>query len=78
MASTQHDRFGRSIVDFCDAVGIGRTFCYRLIGEGSIRIAKVGRRTVVVTQPDEFLANRPANLLPIKPTRALRSAARSA
>lgn len=39
-----------SIAEFCQAVGVGRTFVYLLIKQGKIRPLKVGRRTIITVQ----------------------------
>lgn len=36
-----------SIPDTCRALGIGRTFTYRLIAEGKLTACKIGGRTVI-------------------------------
>ena len=36
-----------SITDTCRVLGIGRTFTYRLIGEGKLVARKIGGRTAV-------------------------------
>lgn len=50
------------IEDFCRAVGIGRSQAYEEIKEGRLRIAKVGRRTIVpVAEAERWLAARMAD-----------------
>ncbi|MCB9947890.1 MAG: excisionase [Rhodospirillaceae bacterium] len=49
-------RAGWSIADFYAAVGIGRTLAYKLINEGVIATVRIGRRRIVTTRPEDFLA----------------------
>jgi excisionase family DNA binding protein len=41
------ERVGCSPREACEALGIGRTFLYRLIAERRIEVTKLGRRTIV-------------------------------
>lgn len=36
-----------SINDACRAVGIGRTYLYKMIGDGRLEVRKVGKRTLI-------------------------------
>jgi excisionase family DNA binding protein len=44
-----HDtqKLAYTIAEACDAVGIGRTKLYELIGEGRVKTRKIGARTVI-------------------------------
>jgi hypothetical protein len=49
-----------SIPDWCRRVGnIHRGTIYNLFNRGEIQLAKVGSRTVITTDPEEFLAAHP-------------------
>lgn len=41
------DRLGCSPNEACVALGVGRTFFYKLVAEGRIVVTKVSRRTIV-------------------------------
>jgi excisionase family DNA binding protein len=41
------ERLGCSPNEACVALGVGRTFLYKLIAEHRIQVSKVGRRTIV-------------------------------
>lgn len=49
------DRAGWSVDDWKKSTGLGRTKVFQLIGEREIEVAKVGRRTIILTTPAEFL-----------------------
>src|SRR5262249_52793317 len=42
------ERLGCSPSEACVALGIGRTFFYKLVAERRIEVTKVGRRTIVI------------------------------
>ena len=54
------DKIGWRISEWCAAVGVGRSHTYYLLKRGSIRAVKSGDRTLIVTQPTEYLASLPA------------------
>lgn len=41
------ERLGCSPSEACVALGVGRTFLYKLIAEHRIEVSKLGRRTIV-------------------------------
>jgi excisionase family DNA binding protein len=41
------ERLGCSPTEACVALGVGRTFFYKLVAERRIKVTKVGRRTIV-------------------------------
>jgi excisionase family DNA binding protein len=41
------ERLGCSPSEACVALGVGRTFFYKLVAERRIEVTKVGRRTIV-------------------------------
>jgi excisionase family DNA binding protein len=41
------ERLGCSPSEACVALGVGRTFFYKLVAERRIKVTKVGRRTIV-------------------------------
>lgn len=45
--STPVEKFAFSINEFCESYGIGRTQAYEEINAGRLKIAKVGKRTLV-------------------------------
>ena len=49
-----------TIEDACKALGIKRTKIYELIGAGTLRTLKIGRRTLVKTDSIRELASREA------------------
>lgn len=49
----------RDVVEFARAVGIGRSAAYEEVRAGRLRVAKVGRRTIVpVAEAQRWLAAR--------------------
>ena len=42
------ERLGCSPSEACVALGVGRTFFYKLVAERRIEVTKVGRRTIVI------------------------------
>ncbi len=56
--SRHPERLTVSPAEACSMVGIGRTHLYRLIADGRIRPAKLGRRTLIpVAQLHALLAD---------------------
>ena len=53
--SQQAAKVGRSVREFAAAVSIGCTKAYELMATGEIQFAKIGRRTVILDDPREFL-----------------------
>jgi excisionase family DNA binding protein len=44
------DPVATSIADAAKALGLGRTSIYALIGDGRLKVVKLGRRTLVTTE----------------------------
>ena len=56
-----------SISQTCERAGIGRSFLYERLADGSIRSVKAGRRRLVdVASLNQWAANLPES--PLKPT----------
>ena len=56
MRNSEFDKAAERVTEFCSALGIGRTFFYKNVSEGRIKILKAGRRTLVpVTEREAFL-----------------------
>ena len=52
-----HPALALSVEEAAEAIGIGRTVCFRLIAQGHLRALKIYSRTVVpVTAIEDFLA----------------------
>ena len=49
------ERAGFSIPEWGKAANLGRSTVYGLINEKRIRTVKVGRRTIILTSPKDFL-----------------------
>jgi len=49
------ERAGFSISEWGEAANLGRTSVYKVINKGHVRTAKVGRRTIILTHPKDFL-----------------------
>lgn len=49
-----------SISEFCSACSIGRTKVYALIRDGELRVAKVGRRTLILMESAEAFLSKAA------------------
>jgi excisionase family DNA binding protein len=49
-----------TVSEWCADVGVGRSHLYDLLGAGKIKAVKSGKRTLVTTTPDEYLASLPA------------------
>ena len=43
--------------EYCHAVGLGRTSIYAAIKDRRLHVVKFGRRTLIITPPQEFLAS---------------------
>lgn len=56
-AATPLAKAGRTVDEFCKTVSIGKTKAYELMSEGAIKYVKIGRRTVITTDPVAFLEN---------------------
>ena len=55
-ANTHDDRIAVPISEACRISGIGRSKLYEMIKTGDVRIAKVGRRSLVLIQVPESAA----------------------
>ena len=55
--SSENGKVGWRVHEWYPQVGIGRSTTYNLIEQGKIKIVKVGRATIIVTPPSEFLAS---------------------
>ena len=42
------EKHAYTIEEFCKAYGIGRTFVYKEISAGRLRVKKAGRRTIIL------------------------------
>ena len=50
-------RAGYEVNEWCSIAGFGRALLYRLLGDGrGPRAVKIGRKTLIVETPAEFLA----------------------
>ncbi|CAH0356631.1 helix-turn-helix domain-containing protein [Sphingobium sp. CECT 9361] len=47
-----------SVKEFCEAVGIGRTKAYEILGAGELEIVRLGRRTLITKRSVEALIER--------------------
>ena len=53
-------RRARSITEFCDHYGLGRTKVYDEIGQGRLKVLKVGTRSIITPEnEDVWLASLP-------------------
>lgn len=53
------------IEEWCRAAGVGRTLTYKLLREGRIAARKLGARTLITTDPADFVASlAPLDLRP--------------
>lgn len=46
---------GYSVSEFCNAVSIGRSKLYELMGEGKVQSVTLGRRRIITESPTDFL-----------------------
>lgn len=53
------EKQGWRVSEWHPQVGISRSLTYELIKDRRIKIVKVGRATIIVTPPSEFLASLP-------------------
>jgi excisionase family DNA binding protein len=53
-----HERLALSVVEACQALGIGRTSLYALISAGQLEARKVGRRTIISAESLRSLLTR--------------------
>jgi hypothetical protein len=53
---TDDEKKGWRVSEWHPQVGISRSLTYELIKDRRIKIVKVGRATIIVTPPSEFLA----------------------
>jgi len=51
------EKQGWRVSEWHPQVGISRSLTYELIKDRRIKIVKVGRATIIVTPPSEFLAS---------------------
>lgn len=50
------DVVGRRPTQFGKEAGIGRCMVYKLIADGELETAKIGRARIILTSPREFLS----------------------
>jgi hypothetical protein len=55
-------KLGWTIGEWLAEIPVSRSKLYSLIDAGSVRVAKVGRRTIVTTPPEQYLAGCPNTL----------------
>lgn len=46
----QQERLAYPINEFCQLSGLGRTTVYRLVGEGKLKLIKVGTKSLITGQ----------------------------
>jgi hypothetical protein len=55
-------KLGWTIGEWLAQIPVSRSKLYSLIEAGSVRVAKIGRRTIVTTSPEQYLAGCPKTL----------------
>ena len=56
--SARIEKAAFTLDDFCDYASLGKTSTYKAIKEGRLKVAKFGRRTLVMKpEADRFLAS---------------------
>lgn len=54
-----------TVMEFCQAVNLGKTSVYKLINEGKISAVKLGKKTLIPKSAvNEFIASLPAYPVP--------------
>lgn len=56
----ENKKISFTIQVFCQATGIGKFNVYELLSSSEIDAVKCGRRTLITTSPNDFLATLPA------------------
>ena len=59
-AEAEPQRYGWTVPDWSTSTGISRSSVYNLLAEGKIAKVKYGRRTLITTHPQTFLAGLPS------------------
>jgi hypothetical protein len=55
------EKLAYPLIDFCEAVGIGRTHAYEQIAQGRLVAVKIGKKTMVTAaEAERFIASLPA------------------
>jgi excisionase family DNA binding protein len=54
--NSENGKAGWRIKEWCPQVGISRSLTYELIRDHKIKVVKLGRATIIITPPSEFLA----------------------
>ena len=49
-------KVGRSIIEFAQETSVCRSNIYKFMANGEIEFVKIGRRTIITTDPGSFLA----------------------
>jgi hypothetical protein len=50
-------KYGWRVHEWHPAAGVSRSYTYLLIGRGEIKSRMIGKMRIIVTPPDEWLAN---------------------
>lgn len=50
-------KYGYSISDFANSLGVGRTTVYGLLRSGRLPSVKIGSRRIITIQPKDFLSS---------------------
>ncbi|KTT98145.1 hypothetical protein NS355_09875 [Sphingomonas yabuuchiae] len=61
-SSVTHDTLVMRISDAAKALSIGRTTVYKLIGDGTLRTIRVGRRRLILTRSIQELCDQPQSM----------------
>lgn len=61
-SSVTHDTLVMRISDAVKALSIGRTTVYKLIGDGTLRTIRVGRRRLILTRSIQELCDQPQSM----------------
>lgn len=56
------DRYTLSIKDAREALGLGRTTIYKLIGDGTLQTITVGRRRLILARSIQELCDQPQSM----------------